>query len=94
MIKICNSFATRRINPDLTFIIDVPVEKGLAKEVKPDRFALKGKSFHEKVNSGYREIAKEDPESRVLIPYREGDIEGMQEKMREITMDRFLIIGD
>jgi len=67
LIKTLNEIATMGVKPDLEFIIDVPVKVGLAKETEPDRFAAKGREYHEKVNQGYRELAKED--GRILIPY-------------------------
>jgi dTMP kinase len=53
--------ATRRIAPDLTFLIDIPVEVS-AQRVRargfPDRLEREGAAFHEAVRHGYLELAR------------------------------------
>lgn len=80
-----NKEATFGIRPDLLIIIDVSPEKGLEKELDPDRFAAKGIDYHKKVNSGYLQIAKSDVDISTVIKYREGDVEGMQKEIRTIV---------
>jgi dTMP kinase len=59
--------------PDLTFILDVPPEVGLARATErrgsgeADRFEQEGLEFHEKLRAAYREVAEGDPERCVLI---------------------------
>ena len=59
--------------PDLTFILDVPPEIGLARATErrgsgeADRFEQESLDFHEKLRAAYREIAAGDPERCVLI---------------------------
>jgi dTMP kinase len=59
--------------PDLTFILDVPAEVGLARANErrgageADRFEQEALEFHEKLRAAYREIAAGDPERCVLI---------------------------
>jgi dTMP kinase len=57
--------------PDLTLILDVPVEVGLARaEARGEghhRYERMDVSFHERLRQGYREIARSDPERCVLI---------------------------
>lgn len=56
--------------PDLTFILDLPVEAGLARAGKrldadqsgEDRFEQMGLKFHERMRQGYLEIAQADPQ--------------------------------
>ncbi len=76
LINSLNEKATDGIKPDLTLLIDLPVEDGLRranarideKETgnKEDRFEQEGTSFHEKVRGGFLEIAENDPK-RVKI---------------------------
>lgn len=87
LIRELNKRATFGIEPDLTFIIDVPSSKGLEKEVSKDRFAKKGPEYHARVNQGYLEIAKRDS-NIVLIPYLEGDAGGMQAEIRNYVNER------
>lgn len=61
--------------PDLTFILDLPVETGLARAGKrisadqsqEDRFEKLGTGFHERLRQGYLQIAKANPERCVVI---------------------------
>ena len=61
------------LKPDLTFILDVPVEVGLTRAAErrgghaPDRFEAEDLKFHQDLRDAYREIAAEDPQRCVLI---------------------------
>src|SRR5450755_2160524 len=61
------------LSPDLTFILDVPVEIGLKRaaarrgDAAPDRFESEDLQFHRELREGYREIASAEPERCVLI---------------------------
>jgi dTMP kinase len=61
------------LKPDLTFILDVPVEVGLKRatarrgSAMPDRFESEDLQFHRELREGYREIASAEPERCVLI---------------------------
>jgi dTMP kinase len=59
--------------PDLTLILDVPVEVGLQRanwrrgDGPGDRFEAEHRDFHEKLREAYRELAERDPERCALI---------------------------
>jgi dTMP kinase len=59
--------------PDLTFVLDVPAEVGLARAGKrrgdgdPDRFESEALEFHEKLRAGFRALAESEPDRCVLI---------------------------
>jgi dTMP kinase len=61
------------LKPDLTIILDVPVEIGLQRAAArrgsgaPDRFESEDIKFHQDLRDAYREIAAEDPNRCVLI---------------------------
>jgi dTMP kinase len=61
------------LKPDLTIILDVPVEVGLKRAAArrgkgtPDRFEAEDLKFHENLREAYRQIAAEEPERCVLI---------------------------
>ena len=61
------------LKPDLTVILDVPVEVGIQRaaarrgSAAPDRFEAEDIAFHQKLRDAYREIAAGDPERCVLI---------------------------
>lgn len=61
------------LKPDLTIILDVPVEIGLQRaaarrgEGAADRFESEDIKFHQDLREAYRQIAAEDPNRCVLI---------------------------
>ena len=61
------------LKPDLTFILDVPVEVGLKRAASrrgsgaPDRFESEDINFHQALREAYCEIAASDPRRCVLI---------------------------
>jgi dTMP kinase len=61
------------LKPDLTFILDVPVEVGLKRAAArrgsgaPDRFESEDINFHQALREAYCEIAASDPRRCVLI---------------------------
>jgi dTMP kinase len=61
------------LKPDLTLILDVPVEIGMQRAAvrrgtgAPDRFEGENLKFHQDLREAYRQIAAEEPERCVLI---------------------------
>lgn len=66
-IRQLSEFATEGLWPDLTVLIDVPVEVSMARlGGSPDRFEREAGDFHDKVRKGYLELASAD-DSWVVI---------------------------
>jgi dTMP kinase len=60
LLELC-LVATRRIAPDLTFLIDVPVEVSAARvraRGEADRLEREGAAFHARVREGYLQLAR------------------------------------
>ncbi len=61
------------LKPDLTIILDVPVEVGMQRAAArrgdgtPDRFEAEDRKFHEGLRDAYKQIAAAEPERCVLI---------------------------
>ena len=61
------------LKPDLTFVLDVPAEIGLARASKrrgervADRFEAESRAFHEALREAYREIVAAEPARCVAI---------------------------
>ena len=53
--------------PDLTIILDLDPETGLARAGKQQRYEMMGVAFHQKLRAGFHEIAKADPDRCVII---------------------------
>lgn len=54
------------LKPDMTFILDLPVEVGLKRAAVQQRYERMGMPFHEKLRAGFLEIAKAEP-TRVKV---------------------------
>jgi dTMP kinase len=69
VVKAVNETAIQGIRPDLTILLDVPVEKGLARKKgdKPDRFEQEDIDFHQKVREGYLELARAEPDRWLVV---------------------------
>ena len=64
------AFATGDLRPDLTLLLDVPVEVGLARKQADEqtRFeAVFDLGFHRRVRDGYLELARAEPERFVVL---------------------------
>jgi dTMP kinase len=61
------------LKPDLTLILDVPVEVGMQRAAArrgsgvPDRFEAEDVKFHQKLRDAYRQIAADEPKRCILI---------------------------
>jgi dTMP kinase len=71
LVKIINDFSTGQVEPELTFLFDLPVEIGLKRAQKraendiperaEDRFEQEKMEFHQTVRNGYLQLARENP---------------------------------
>lgn len=83
-VKAFSAFVTRGLEPDLTVLIDVPVEasRERARDRPPDRIERAGDRFHERVRAGYRSLAMNEPERFVVLDGTES-IETVQSAIRD-----------
>jgi len=63
LIRYLGEFATDKITPALTILLDLPVEEGLRKRAVKifDRMEAKPLAYHKKVRQGYLALAKQEP---------------------------------
>jgi len=69
-VQLANRIATQGLVPDLTVLLDVPVETGLGRkagEKVPDRIGQEGAEFHERVRQGYLAMAGEEPQRFLVV---------------------------
>jgi dTMP kinase len=82
------------LKPDLTIILDVPVEVGLKRaaarrgSAAPDRFESEDVKFHQDLRDAYREIAASEPSRCVLID-ASGDTNTVAASVWTTLRDRF-----
>jgi len=69
MVKAINDTATQGLKPDLTILLDMPVEAGLARKrgKRQDRFEQEEIAFHQRVREGYLKLAASDPQRWLVI---------------------------
>jgi dTMP kinase len=80
-------FATGGLLPDLTILLDVPVEVGLGRKRHGawNRFEnTQGVAFFEKVRSGYLALAAEEPQ-RVRLIDGSGSVEESDALVRQLV---------
>jgi dTMP kinase len=84
------------LKPDLTIILDVPVEVGLMRAAArrgsgaPDRFEAEDVKFHQALRDAYREIATAEPERCVVIDANT-DVNTVATKVWTALRDRFFV---
>lgn len=74
--------------PDLTLLLDLPVETGLARAAKrsePDRFERQKLEFFQRVRDAYLQIARQQP-GRVKVIDASPDLDLVQEQISDILM--------
>ena len=61
--------ATVGVTPDLTVLLDIPVEKAFARKAGDglDRFETEDAVFHERVRRGYLEMSAAEPERWLVV---------------------------
>jgi len=60
--------ATGGLQPDLTFVLDLPTEEALARRQGPaDRIESRAAAFHARVRAGFRAEAERRPERMILL---------------------------
>lgn len=71
LIEALETHLLEDIRPDLTLILDLPVDIGLGRAIARDgaatRFESKGLAFHERLREGFQAIAASEPDRCALI---------------------------
>jgi dTMP kinase len=84
-------FATGGLVPDLTFLLDIDVERGLARRLdggeEMNRLDLETVSFHQRVRQGYHQLVAADPDRWLVVDAdRPRDI--VQAELRRLILPR------
>ncbi|MFC1897794.1 dTMP kinase [Chloroflexota bacterium] len=85
MVKAVNNTAIQGIKPDLTVLLDLQADEGLAriKARRGDRFEQESIAFHRRVREGYLKLAANDPERWLVV-----DATQSKRKIAEIIRQR------
>ena len=89
LVAAVNDAATQQIKPDLTILLDISAEAGLArhKAKKQDRFEQEDIAFHQRVREGYLKLATSEPERWLVIDATES-----KEKIAEIVWQKISLL--
>jgi dTMP kinase len=91
-----DKIATGGLKPDLTILLDLPPEKGLARNKKDkkkfaDRLELEELEFHKRVREGFLRIRKKEPARVKLIDVSRGGVREIHKKITLIIENFFKI---
>ena len=69
LIDLLNAESTRGIKPDLTVLLDMPIDKGLGRKGSRelDTFESEANEFHQRVRDGYLAQASRNPDAWLTI---------------------------
>src|SRR4051794_24149319 len=56
-----NAFATGGLEPDITFLLELPLDEAAARAGEADRFETEGRTLQEQVRDAYVRLAEADP---------------------------------
>ncbi|HKZ16145.1 MAG TPA: dTMP kinase [Geobacteraceae bacterium] len=96
LIEELNRLATGQVQPQLTILIDCPVEIGLSRAIsridsttgaREERFELESVQFHRRVRDGYLRLAAENPDRFIVIDGNR-NIEGVEETINDAVLAR------
>ncbi len=91
LIDQLNDISTKNTTPDLTLLLDLPVETGLQRRDesgKMDRLDMETKDFHQKVRDGYLDLAKKNQGGRWVVLDASGDIDSVEEEIWKVVSKR------
>jgi dTMP kinase len=83
-------FATGGLKPDLTILLDVPVEEGLQRRARGgslNRLDVLELEFYNRVRQGYLQMACQEPERWAVVDASQ-DWEKVQVQIRRLVLDR------
>lgn len=99
LIDALHDLKTLALRPDLTLLFDLETDKALARARDRDgsgqdqtRFEQEDLEFHERVRSGYLEMAKQEP-ARIEVLDARGTVEEIHLRVIQ-TIARYLPVGD
>ena len=86
--------ATQGLTPALSFLLDLPVERGLGRIPRPslDRLDREAGSFHRRVRDGYHRMVEAEP-GRWVVLEAEQEPDALAAAIRSATLDRLQQAG-
>jgi dTMP kinase len=66
-VRVLNQFATGGLQPARTYLLDVPVEVGLARQRERNRIGTEDIAFHQQVRTGFLAEAQREPQRYLVL---------------------------
>jgi dTMP kinase len=88
LIDQLNAISTKNTVPDLTVLLDVPVEIGMARREQTDeqnRIDMESLDFHQKVRDAYLQLASEDTTGRWQVIDASPALEIVEEQVWQLV---------
>jgi dTMP kinase len=95
LIRAMERVTIGELKPDLTIVLDVPAEVGLARAAErrgtdaPDRFEAEDINYHRRLRDAFRQVAADEPDRCVLIDATQ-DIEAIAKRVWNVVGSRFI----
>lgn len=93
LIEQLNNISTENTYPDLTLLLDVPVEIGLQRRGETNdvnRLDMETKSFHQQVRDAYLKLAKADDRKRWVVIDASQGLEEVAEEVWQVISKKIL----
>ena len=96
LIKAMERVTIGNLQPDLTIVLDVPAEVGLARAAArrglavADRFEAEDLGFHRKLRDAFRQITVDDP-LRCMLVAADADIATVSDRVWEVLTDKLTV---
>jgi len=94
-VEALHALAIGRLRPDLTFVLDLLPEVGLARAAArrggEGRFETRDLGFHQRLREGFRAIAAAEPERCCLIDASGGE-DAVAEQIARVLLERFPLL--
>ncbi len=81
------------IKPDLTLVLDLPVQRGLKRISKKDRIESRPFSFHQKIREGYLKLARRYPE-RIRVICADRELKEIFLGVKDVLYEQFKFLKD
>lgn len=95
-LHMLTQFATGGLKPHLTILLDIDVERGLARRQvngeEMNRLDLEAVSFHQKVRSGYHTLVGAAPDRWVVVD-ADRSVDVIQKDLRKIVVEKLTAIS-
>ena len=95
LIESLHKLSLGDLKPDLTLILDLPVEAGLARAGSrgedENRYERMVDGFHQRLRDGFLDIARREPDRCTVIDATQG-LAGVQAAIRQAVTARFSVI--